>query len=46
MIRQINKTDFQDCIYVIRESFMTVAKQFDITPENAPAFTAYATDEA
>lgn len=25
---------------------MTVARQFDITPENAPAFTAYATDEA
>ena len=25
---------------------MTVAKQFDITPENAPGFTAYATDEA
>lgn len=46
MIRQINKTDFEDCIYVIRESFMTVAKQYDITPENAPAFTAYATDEA
>ena len=46
MIRQIEKNDIQDCINVIRESFMTVAKQFDITPDNAPAFTAYATDEA
>ena len=46
MIRQIEKTDFPECINVIRESFMTVAKQFDITQENAPAFTAYATDEA
>lgn len=46
MIRQIEKNDIQDCIYVIRGSFMTVAKQFDITPDNAPAFTAYATDEA
>lgn len=46
MIRQIEKTDIPECISVIRESFMTVARQFDITPENAPAFTAYATDEA
>ena len=46
MIRQIEKKDIPDCVNVIRESFMTVAKQFDITPENAPAFTAYATDEA
>ena len=46
MIRQIEKKDIPECISVIRESFMTVARQFDITPENAPAFTAYATDEA
>lgn len=46
MIRQIEKKDIPECISVIRESFMTVARQFDITPENAPAFTAYANDEA
>ncbi len=46
MIRQIEKSDFAECVSVIRESFLTVAKEFGITPENAPAFTAYATDEA
>ena len=46
MIRQLEKKDIKDCVSVIRESFMTVAEQFGITPENAPAFTAYATDDA
>ena len=46
MIREITKADIPECVKVIRESFLTVGKQFNITPENAPAFTAYSTDEA
>ena len=45
MIRQIVREDFPECVEVIRKSFMTVAEQFDLTPENTPAFTAFATDE-
>lgn len=45
MIREITEEDFEKCINVIRESFMTVAEEFYITRENAPAFTAFATDE-
>ncbi|MCR5049334.1 MAG: GNAT family N-acetyltransferase [Saccharofermentans sp.] len=45
-IRAIGYDDIPECAEVIKAGFMTVAKQFDITPENAPAFTAYATDEA
>ena len=44
-IRQIGEPDIADCVEVIRVSFMTIAKQFNITPENAPAFTAFATDQ-
>ena len=46
MIRQITKEDIPECVSVIRESFLTAGKQFNITPENSPMFTAYATDEA
>jgi len=46
MIREITREDIPECVNVICTSFMTVAEQFDITRENAPAFTAYATDEA
>ena len=46
MIRQITKQDIPECVEVIRASFLTVGKEFNITPENAPLFTAYATDEA
>ena len=45
MIRQITKEDIPECVSVIRESFLTVGKQFGITPENSPMFTAYAIDE-
>ena len=45
MIRKLNENDFNEAIAVICSSFMTVAEEFDITRENAPAFTAYATDE-
>lgn len=46
MIRQLTKEDIPECVDVIRTGFLTVGKEFDITPENAPRFTAYATDEA
>lgn len=45
MIREINQNDLPNCVKVIRESFATVAKEFSITEENAPRFTAFATTE-
>ena len=45
MIKQITKADIPKCTKVIRESFLTVAEEFGITPENAPRFTAFATTE-
>ena len=45
MIRAIEEKDIESCVTVIRESFMTVAKQYNITVENSPYFTAFATDE-
>ena len=46
MIRKITRDDLPACAALIRESFMTVANEFGITPENAPRFTAFAVDEA
>lgn len=46
MIKAVNKNDFPECIDVITRSFMTVADEYGITRENAPAFVAFATDEA
>ena len=45
MIREIKETEIQECVEVIRQSFQTVADEFGFTPENAPRFTAFATDE-
>ncbi|MDE6599254.1 MAG: GNAT family N-acetyltransferase [Oscillospiraceae bacterium] len=42
MIKQITKENIPECVKVIRESFLTVAEEFGITPENAPRFTAFA----
>lgn len=44
MIRELTANDFDEAVNVIRSSFMTVAEEFNITRENAPAFTAFATD--
>ena len=41
MIKEITKKDFPECVYVIKESFMTVADEFGFTVENAPKFTAF-----
>lgn len=43
MIKQVMEKDIPECVELIRNSFLTVAQQFDITPENAPRFTAYST---
>ena len=45
MIIEIKQEDLAECVNVIRESFATVAEEYNITEENAPRFTAFATDE-
>ncbi len=45
MIREMSGKDIPDCVDVIRKSFKTVADDMGFTPENAPFFTAFATDE-
>lgn len=45
MIRPIINDDINTCVDVIRNSFITVAKDFGFTPENASRFTAFATTE-
>ena len=44
MIRKLTEEDFDEAVNVICKSFMTVAEEYDITKENAPAYTAFATD--
>ncbi len=43
-IRPMEPTEISVCVQVIRESFSTVAQEFGITYENAPRFTAFATN--
>lgn len=45
MIRPAAPSDIPSCVRVITASFQTVADEFHITRENAPRFTAFATDE-
>ena len=45
MIKDIKQENLSECVQVIRDSFATVAEEFNITEENAPRFTAFATDE-
>lgn len=44
MIRPIYKEELEKSVEVIRKSFSTVAEEFGFTVENAPRFTAFATD--
>ena len=44
VIRPITDSDIEDCVELIRRSFMTVANEFGLTMQNAPRFTAFATD--
>ena len=43
MIKEIEQKDIAECVKVIKDSFATVADEFNITVENAPRFTAFAT---
>ena len=45
MIRTVNFNDINECVNVIKDSFLTVAQEFGFTVENAPRFTAFATTE-
>ena len=44
-VREMAQEEIPECVEVIRKSFQTVADRFGFTPENAPRFTAFATDE-
>ncbi len=44
-IRHMSMEEIPECVRLIRESFQTVADDFGFTVENAPRFTAFATDE-
>ena len=45
MIREVFHEDIPACVQVIRKSHQTVADEFGLTPENAPRYVAFATDE-
>lgn len=45
MIREARREDLPECVQVIRNSHQTVADEFGFTPENAPRYVAFATDE-
>jgi len=45
MIREIAEKDIPQCAGVIRKSFSTVAREYGITEENAPGFTAFSVTE-
>ena len=45
VIRPVSETDLDACVNLIRNSFETVAAEFGFTKENAPRFTAFATDK-
>ena len=43
MIKLVQDSDFGRCLSVIRESFSSVAKEFNITEENCPTHTSFIT---
>lgn len=43
MIRSVKRCEIDKCVEVIRKSFLTVAREYGLTMENAPRFTAFAT---
>ena len=45
MIREVSREEIPECVRVIRRSHQTVADEFGFTPENAPRYVAFATDE-
>lgn len=44
-IREMKLEDIPECVNVIRSAFKTVADDLGFTEENAPRFTAFATDD-
>ncbi len=44
IIKEIEEKDIDECVNIIRTSFQTVADEFGFTDENAPRYTAFATD--
>lgn len=42
MIEEISKEHISECAKVIKESFLTVAREFNITEQNAPRYVAFA----
>ncbi|MCR4886421.1 MAG: GNAT family N-acetyltransferase [Clostridiales bacterium] len=44
-VRRLTGDDLPACAEVIRRSFLTVAEEFGLTPENAPRYAAFATTE-
>lgn len=44
-IRSVELDELPQCAELIRKSFKTFADEFGFTEENAPRFTAFATDE-
>ncbi len=43
MIEEISKGNIPECAKVIKDSFLTVATEFNITPQNAPRYVAFST---
>lgn len=43
MIRAVKRCEIERCVEVIKNSFLTVAREYGFTKENAPRFTAFAT---
>lgn len=43
MIKKIMEKDIEECVELIKNSFLTIANQFGFTIENAPRFTAFST---
>ena len=41
MIKQIQASALENCLSVIRESFASVAKKFNLTEENCPTHTSF-----
>ena len=41
MIYEVDKNELQECVYVIHQSFRTVAEQFGLTKENCPKHTSF-----
>lgn len=45
MVKELSPDHISECVKVIKESFLTVAEEYNFTIDNAPRFTAFATTE-